>query len=134
MIPSTNTILTKTLERTVKPTKQYRLDIDKNRISGYCDGVEALKLTIYHILLTERYRFLIYSWNYGFELDDLYGEPYHYVCMELERRIAEALTQDDRINSVDSFIFERPKKKTIHVTFTAHTIYGDIEAEKVVNI
>lgn len=134
MIPSTDTILSKNLEFTVKPTKQYKLDIDNNRIRGYCDGLEALKLTIYHILLTERYRYLIYSWNYGIELDDLYGMPTNYVCLELERRIKEALIQDDRINSVDNFIFEIPNKKTIHVTFTAHTIYGDIEAEKEVRV
>ena len=134
LIPSTNDIFSSTFEFTVKPTKQYKLHTERNRIAGYCDGLEALKQTIYHILLTERYRYLIYSWNYGIELEDLYGMPVNYICLELQRRITEALTQDDRINSVDSFSFEIPNKKTIHVTFTAHTIYGDIETEKAVNI
>ena len=64
---------------------------------------------------------------------DLYGEPVSYVCPELERRITEALTWDDRIKSVDSFEFNISKKGEILVTFTAHTAFGDVIAEKVVN-
>lgn len=134
MIPSTTSVLQSTIEFTAKPSKQYKLDIERNRIAGYCDGAEAVKQTIYCILNTERYQYLIYSWNYGFEVWDLYGKDRNYVYSELKRRISEALCQDDRINSVDGFEFEFLKKNTIHVTFTAHTIYGDIEAEKAVNI
>jgi hypothetical protein len=134
LIPSTNSILQTDIEFAVRPTKQYKLEIEKNRIQGYCDGVEALILTIYHILNTQRYEYVIYSWNYGFEFWDLFGKDRAYVCSELKRRISEALCQDDRIDSVDNYKFEFLRKNAIHVTFTAHTIYGDIEAEKAVNI
>ena len=75
----------------------------------------------------------MYSWDYGIETIDLYGEPVSYVCPELERRITEALTWDDRIESVDNFEFNISQKGMIHVTFTVHTIFGDTEAEKEVN-
>lgn len=134
MIPATTTVLTSTLAVTRQPSKNYKLHIEKDRISGYCDRQEAMKQVIYKILNTERYQWLIYSWNYGFEFVDLIGKSVNYVCAELERRITEALCQDDRINAVDSFEFDTSKKKIIHVTFTAHTIFGDVEAEKAVEI
>ena len=57
-----------------------------------------------------------------------------YVCPELERRITEALTWDERIESVDDFEFDTSTKGEVTVVFTAHTIFGDIEVERVVDV
>lgn len=133
MIPSTNTILSQDLEVETLPSKNYKMQIEHDVINGFCDELEAMKQVVFKILNTERYQYIIYSWNYGIELLDLYGEPVTYVCPELERRITEALVQDDRIKSVDSFVFDVLEKRTVKVTFTVHTIFGGIEAEKVVN-
>lgn len=94
-----------------EPSKTFKLNIEKSKIDGICDDVEALKQTIFLILNTERYQHLIYSWNYGVELNDLIGEPISFVIPELERRIKEALIQDDRIENVDNFEFENIKGK-----------------------
>lgn len=134
MIPSVNDILTEDLEVETLPSKNYMMHIERNRISGYCDKAEAVKQAIYKILNTERYDYIIYSWNYGIELVDLYGEPVTYVCPELERRIIDALMVDDRINSCENFEFDISQKGVVIVTFKANTIYGDIDIEKVVNI
>lgn len=40
---------------------------------------------------------------------------------------------DERIESVDNFEFNISKKGEVLITFTAHTIFGDVVAEKVVN-
>ena len=133
MIPSTNTILSTDLEVKTQPSKNYKMYIEQNNISGLCDELEAMQQVIYKILNTERYQYIIYSWNYGIELLDLYGEPLTYVCPELQRRITEALIQDDRIESVDNFIFDTSEKRSVKVTFTVHTIFGNVESEKVVN-
>ena len=133
MIPSKNSLLSTDLEMEVQPSKNYKMNIGQNIINGFCDELEAMKQVIYKILNTERYQYIIYSWNYGVELLDLYGEPITYVCPELERRIKEALVQDDRIDNVDNFKFELMENRTIKVTFTVHTIYGGTQAEKVVN-
>jgi hypothetical protein len=133
MIPSTNNILTSELEIEVQPSKNYRMRMEHDVINGFCDELKAMNQVIYKILNTERYQHIIYSWNYGVETLDLFGEPVTYVCPELQRRIEEALIQDDRITSVDSFEFDISTKRTVKVTFTVHTIYGDVEAEKVVN-
>lgn len=133
MIPSTTAFLEQDFEITEQPTHTYKMNLESNLIRDYTDGQEAMKQAIYKILNTERYQYVMYSWNYGIELLDLYGEPVSYVCPELERRITEALTWDDRIQSVDNFEFNISKKGEILVTFTAHTVFGDVVAEKVVN-
>lgn len=133
MIPSTTAFLEQDFEITEQPTHTYKMNLESNLIRGYTDGQEAMKQAIYKILNTERYQYVMYSWNYGIELLDLYGEPVSYICPELERRITEALTWDDRIQTVDNFEFNISKKGEILVTFTAHTVFGDVVAEKVVN-
>lgn len=133
MIPSTTAFLEQDFEITEQPTHTYKMNLESNLIRGYTDGQEAMKQAIYKILNTERYQYVMYSWNYGIELLNLYGEPVSYVCPELERRIREALTWDDRIQTVDNFEFNISKKGEILVTFTAHTVFGDVVAEKVVN-
>jgi phage baseplate assembly protein W len=133
MIPSANKILLTTLNVKKQPSKDYKLHIEQNTISGVCDGLEAMKQVIYKILSTERYQYIMYSWDYGIELLDLFGEPITYVLPEIKRRITEALVQDDRIRSVDGFEFDVKSKGTVSAKFTVHTIFGDVQEEKVVN-
>ena len=115
------------------PGKTYKMELEKNRIRGNTDELEAMPQTIYCILNTERSAYLAYSDGYGIELADLFGMPISYVLPELERRITDALIWDSRIEGVDGFSFAI-NQSTVHVTFTVHTIYGDIEAEKAVKI
>jgi len=135
VIPSNAKLMNMTFEVVEQPTKTYRMDLQTGKnIRGHTDGLEAMKQAIFKILSTERYRYLIYSWNYGIELSDLFGMPVSYVCPELERRITEALTRDSRIKSVTDFTFDSPQRGVLHTTFTAHTIFGDVAAEKTVDI
>jgi phage baseplate assembly protein W len=105
------------------PSNTYR--INDNIINGFVDGLDAMKQAVYLILRTARYRYLIYSWNYGIELIDLIGEPIALIIPEIKRRITEALLQDTRIISISNFNFEI-NKKSIHTTFIVNTIYGEI--------
>ncbi|WP_324824982.1 DUF2634 domain-containing protein [Sinanaerobacter sp. ZZT-01] len=114
----------------ISTSKTYH--ISKNRIFGFVDGREAMEQAVYKILSTERYNYIIYSWNYGVELTELIGKPMVYIAPELEQRITEALTQDQRILSVDAFSFET-KRSSMLVSFTVHTIFGDVKAEKEVS-
>lgn len=133
MIPSITGFLEQDFELEEQPTYTYKMNLDTGSIRGYTDGLDAMKQAIFKILQTERYQYIMYSWNYGIETLDLYGEPISYVCPELERRITEALLWDERIESVDNFEFELPQKGVIHVSFIAHTIFGDVQAETEVN-
>ena len=85
------------------------------------------------MIMTERYKYVIFSKNYGIELEDLFGMPMTYVIPEVQRRITETLTWDTRIKSVDKFTF----KVTGHdllVTFTARTIFGDVQSGRTVTV
>lgn len=134
MIPSRNTLLTANLEVVTMPSKQHKMELDNDRIIGVCDTLEAVKQTVFKILSTERYAYIIYSWNYGIELKDLFGQPVMFVCPEIERRVKEALLQDDRITTVDNFEFDISKKGVVAVKFTVHSLFGDLNEEMVVNI
>lgn len=133
MIPSTVGFLDKDFEIEEQPSLTYRMQTEEKRIRGHTDGLEAVRQAIYKIIMTERYQYVMYSWNYGIELLDLFGEPVTYVCSELKRRISEALLWDDRIRSVDNFDFDFPQKGVVHVAFTVHTVFGDVQAERGVN-
>lgn len=133
MVPNTD-ILLADIETEEYADKTYCMDFEKHTISGFCDGREAIKQSIYNILSTERYKYPVYSWDYGTETEDLYGEPVDYVCSEAERRIKDALSVDERITSCDEFNFTTPEKHVLNVTFTANTIYGDVGIETEVDI
>lgn len=132
MLPEVSTNFTEiTIEEI--PSKDYKLKVDDQRIQGMCENFEEMSQVIFKILNTERYQNIIYSWNYGVETVDLYGRPFDYVIPELQRRINEALVQDDRINDVRDFDFETTGNK-ITAYFTVVTTFGEVTAEKVVNI
>lgn len=134
MIPSTVGFLEQDFEIEEQPSKTYNMDLNGASVRGFCDELDAMKQTVFRILSTERYQYIIYSWNYGIETLDLYGQPVTYVCPELERRIEEALLTDSRIQRVADFEHDTSVKGVIHITFTVYTLYGEFSAEKEVNI
>lgn len=115
------------------PNKSYRMKIADEKIIGNIDELEAIAQACYKILNTERYQYVIYSWNYGIELQDLFGKPIPYVYSELPRRIREALMQDDRVQSVDDFDLSYNKGDVL-ARFTVTTNIGTIDMEKGVTI
>lgn len=116
------------IDESTEPSNTFFIDFEKGRISGFIDEKEAVKQAIMLILNTERYKFLIYSWNYGAELEALIGTHPDIVEDEVERLISEALLQDDRITAVYDFEFSR-NKDTLLVNFKVDSIYGDIGIE-----
>lgn len=129
MIPDI-AILRESLSEYEYGSESYKIAIseDSSYIKGKVDDLYAIKQAIYLILNTERYKYNIYSWNYGVELADLIGQPLPYITTVLPRKIEEALTQDDRIRDVRDFKFKVNKNK-LHTTFTVITTIGDIPSE-----
>ncbi len=109
------------------PSKTYRIDFNKNRAKGIFDEIKALTQSIYKILITKRYKYEIYDWNYGIEIDDLIGMPKPYVKIEIERRIKDALSIDDRILEVYDFEFFDiyNDRCSLCVKFVVKSIFGD---------
>ena len=130
MIPKIKTSADITVKE--QPTKTYKMELYKgNYILGFVDSQKAMEQAIYKIIRTERYKYIIYSWNYGIELEDLFGMPVEYCVVELERRILEALLQDNRITAVHSFEFDTESERgTVLIKkFIAETIFGKIQID-----
>lgn len=118
-------------EEDIQPTKTYKLDFESKRVTGYIDGIEAIKQCVQKVLLTERASFSIYGTDegvdYGVELQRFIGKPYSFIAADIERTISEALLQDDRINAIDNFMLEEPTGDTLTISFTVSSIYGNVD-------
>ena len=132
MIPTTSYNMSE-LQFVEYADKDYKLNIEKGKVSGTCEGIEAVKQAVYKILNTERYDNIIYSWNYGVETKDLYGMPMSYVQPEIKRRYEEALLQDERIKEVSGFEFSI-KGPDLYIEFTVTCDYGKIVVERTVTV
>jgi len=132
MIPA-NGFLDKDFEVVEQSSHTFYLDVDRNIVFGFTNKYEAMKQAIYLILETERYQYVIFSWNYGIELLDLFGKQMTFVLPELKRRISEALLQDTRIKYIEDFDFQ-VNRNIVTTTFTAVTVYGNIPIERTVTV
>ena len=133
MIPQTGGLLRQDFSFAQKPSRTFKLDRENGCVVGMADGLEAVRQAVYLILNTERYQWLIHSWDYGAELQSLVGTPPDFCVAEIERRVREALLQDDRIRSVENFTFE-VSKKTITAQFTVVSIFGEVPVGAEVNL
>lgn len=111
----------------------YHLDYANNAISGKFDGIEAIKQAIYIMLNTERYKYPIYDWNYGSDLQSLIGAEKSFAIPEIERRITDVLMRDSRIVSVTNFSFS-DCKSSVTVHFTVNTMLGSMHMQHEVMI
>lgn len=126
MIPN---LEVKPIEVIDEPSLTYGIDWERKAIIGVIDGLEAIEQSIFLLLNTERFMHLIFSFDYGMEAGGLMGMPVSYVYPELERRITEAILQDDRVEEVNNFAFTKNKNK-VTVTFNVVTAIGEIEVTK----
>ena len=97
----------------VLPLKTYALDL-----SGTIDGRDAILQFVDKAVRTARYRFPIYDWDYGCEIEDLIGQDVSVALLESEipRVIREALIYDDRIDDVGGFTIRR-EADNLYVSF-----------------
>lgn len=106
----------------------------KDRIMGYVDKLDAIKQAVYKILSTERYAYLIYSENYGIELDQYIGNTFDYLEANIESTLKDALTYDLRIKDVRVNSIEKKNTDEARIKFTVYSIYGDIQMEVAVSV
>lgn len=125
MIPEQQVDLTN-LEVINQPSLTYKLDFERKRITGKIDDEEAIMQLVMKILCTERYAYVIYSSEYGVELDRLIGKDYDFIVSDLERTITEALLADDRILSITDFVAEQTAIDRMTATFTVNSVLGSV--------
>lgn len=121
------------MEYVDRPTNTFIIDWSSRQIAGTDSGLAAMRQAVEIILKNERFRWQIYSSNFGAELDDLVGEAFDYIKSEIPRRIEDAFSVDNRILSVDNYVFERTASGDMIVTFDVQTVYGTIPEEVTIN-
>lgn len=112
---------------TAQPSKTWIIDRDAMQVSRMDEGLESVRQAVEIALNVERYRWTIYDANFGSELDGLAGEDEAYIVAELPRMVEDALSPDSRVIAVDNYVFTRLDSTSMRVTFTVHTVYGDIQ-------
>lgn len=123
-----------TLERSevITPSLTYRMDT--GRLIGKIDGIGAIRQAIEKLLCTERFDWVIYSENYGVELDRLIGTSMDFVKADLERTISDAILADDRIDKIINFRMKEVARDTLVAMFDVITVEGIFSMEQEVVI
>lgn len=132
MIPQGSTI-NAPIEEIEQPSQTWKLDFEKGKVTRVIDNLEAIKQAVFKILQTDRFQYLIYSFNYGHELDTLIGQNPLFVQSEFTRMIIEALTQDDRITGIENMQIDIEGDR-MFARFTVVTQYGSFDQEVSTNV
>jgi len=112
-----------------KIPKEYEIDFKTGQLTGrIVEGVEAIKVWIWLALQTPRYRYYIYSWDYGNEFEELIGRGYseEYINTEAQRMTEDCLLVNEYIESITDFSVGMENDQ-LTISFTANTIYGTIQ-------
>jgi hypothetical protein len=91
------------------------------------EGLEALRVWIYHALKITRYKHIIFSWNYGSELNNLIGSSFGGKVAESEtkRYVEEALSINPHISGVKNLVVSINDDK-LSLEFIAVTDLGEV--------
>ncbi len=128
MIPTGSIIRNSELQEVKQPSLTWKVDFEKGKVLGQIDGIEAIRQSAQEILRTERYKYLIYSFNYGNEFKTLIGRDTLLVSSELKRMIKEALLQDDRITAIQNINIDIAGDTAI-ASFTIIAELGSFDVE-----
>ena len=112
-----------------QPSKTWIIDRSTMQVAYMDDGLEAVRQAVEIALDVERFRWTIYSANFGSELDGLVGQDEALITAEIPRLVEGALSQDDRVVQVEDYVFTRTGPDSMHVSFTVRTVYGDLIEE-----
>ena len=118
-----------TQEENLYIPREYGIDFETGQLSGkMVEGYEALLVWAWLALRTQRYRYYIYSEDYGQEYENLVGKSYseELTDSELERMTEECLTENPYITGIENFSCVKQEEK-ITLTFRLITELGDGE-------
>lgn len=124
-LPEGNGINIQDVEFQSQPDLTWWRDPDTNRIAGTADGHKAVAQAVEVMLLVERFRWQIYKPFFGMEWEGLLGQNPGYAASQLQRRIREAVTIDDRVTGISGFSYT-VSGDTMTAQVTVNTVYGPL--------
>lgn len=108
--------------------REWGVDFNSGQLTGeLVSGREAIKAWIWKALMTERFRYAIYSWNYGSEVDSYIGRylTEEYRKTDIRLALEDALLINENITEIQNYKAE-VKKDALYLSFTAVTKFGEI--------
>ena len=125
-----DTIETLTIATSALPVpKEYGIDFETGELTGaIVTGKEAIAVWIWNCLHTERFRYAIYSWQYGVEYEQYIGQTVsnEFLIADAQTETEEALTVNPYITGISDFEISF-SGSTLNISFTAETTLGDLE-------
>lgn len=116
-------------EDTLQAPVEYGIDFTSGRMTGRkVTEKEAIKCWIWNCIKTERYKYAIYSDQYGVELEQYIGQvpEREYIQTDIQQDITDALMQNQYITAVHDFDITFGDDD-INIALTVDTLYGSIE-------
>lgn len=114
--------------------REYGVDFKTGRLTGrIVEGIEAIKVWVWNCLHSERYRYALYSWQYGVEYEQYIGETItdEYLQSDCQTETEEALLESPYITGISDFEASIDDSgATLHLTFTVNTTLGDMEVDE----
>ena len=108
---------------------EYGIDFETGQLTGeIVSGSEAVKVWAWLALQSARYRYLIYSWDYGVELESLIGTQFSEEFTEARARkmIEECLMENPNITDISNFRADF-SGDTLTLMFDIGTEFGEEE-------
>lgn len=116
-----------------QPSFTWHKDPNTKRISGNADGLRAIQQTVEAIFNIERFQWQIYTPYTGISWNGLIGEDPGYVASELQRRVKEALSVDERVLGIENFKCSM-LGETLTAEMTVNTVFGSFSQILEVNL
>ena len=120
-----------TQEITASAIREYEIDFKNGRLTGkIVEGVDALCVWAYLAIITQRYKWVIYSWYYGSEHTNLIAHSYseEYLRSETQRYLEECLFENEHIIGVEELEVKHINDK-LSVRFNMITDVGSKEVD-----
>ena len=125
MLPQSNIDLSRGVVFQDQPSLTWIADPVTNRLRGRGDNWEAVRQAVEVIVNVERFKWQIYTPNFGTDYGGLLGTDPGYAASELRRRLEDAFLPDNRILGIKDYAYTC-RDVSLTVTFTALTVFGDV--------
>ena len=116
------------LYKEIKWDFEKNIPVFKNGSPVIVTGKEAVLVWVWKALQTPRYRYEIYTWDYGNEIESLIGQSFSEELKQSEasRYVKECLLINPYISDVKN-ITVTFYDNVLHIECTLETVYGEVD-------
>lgn len=120
------------IAQVIEIPREYAIDFSTGQMTGkVVEGAEAIRVWVWLCLKTQRFRYPIYSWDYGADVEQYIGKALtdEYLEVVLKNEIEDALKVNRYITGISEYTFVRQGEK-VEIRFTINTTLGEAIQEE----